>query len=264
MLYDRIACTYKQTMAASSLSQWPSIQLKSLFLPQKTRYLNTTLIRRASVAVSATASSSSSMRKDKNSLIVIDNYDSFTYNLCQYIGELGCNFEVYRNDEITVDELRRKNPRGIVISPGADKGISVQTILELGPTVPLFGVCLGLQCICEAFGGKLVRSPSGPVLGKSSLVYYKDDGEEGLFAGLPNPFAAARYHRFVIDKNNFPSDALEITAWTDDGLIMAARHKVYTRLQGVQFHPESIITNEGKKIVGNFIKLIENMEADSQ
>ncbi|KAM0055068.1 putative anthranilate synthase [Helianthus debilis subsp. tardiflorus] len=236
-------------MAASTLSQWPSIQLKSLFLPQKTQYLNTTLIRRtSSVAVSVTASSGSSMRRDKNSLIVIDNYDSFTYNLCQYIGELGCNFEVYRNDEITVDELRRKNPRGIVISPGADKGISVQTILELGPTVPLFGVCLGLQCIGEAFGGKLVRSPSGPVLGKSSLVYYKDD-REGLFAGLPNPFAAARYHRFVIDKNNFPSDALEITAWTDDGLIMAARHKVYTHLQFVE--KENILRMKNQTSVSN-------------
>ncbi|KAI7735888.1 hypothetical protein M8C21_018955 [Ambrosia artemisiifolia] len=261
-------------MPAFTLSQWPSIQLKSLQLPQKTEYYNNTLITRKCLAVSVKASSSSSIKKNNNPVIVIDNYDSFTYNLCQiqlllsnsqkYIGELGCNFEVYRNDEITVDELRRKNPRGIVISPGADKGISVATILELGPTVPLFGVCLGLQCMGEAFGGKLVRSASGPVLGKSSLVYYKEDGEEGLFAGLSNPFAAARYHRFVIDKETFPSDALEITAWTDDGLIMAARHKVYTHLQGVQFHPESIITDEGKKIVGNFIKLIENMEADSQ
>ncbi|KAI7735881.1 hypothetical protein M8C21_018948, partial [Ambrosia artemisiifolia] len=258
-------------MAASTLSHWPSIKLKSLQLPQNTRYLNNTSITRTCLALSVKASSSSLVKKNNNPVIVIDNYDSFTYNLCQefvgvpfvpfifqlfhsinfeYIGELGCNFEVYRNDEITVEEL--------------NKGISVPTILELGPTVPLFGVCLGLQCIGEAFGGIIVRSPSGAVLGKSSLVYYKEDGEQGLFAGLSNPFAAARYHRFVIDKETFPSDALEITAWTEDGLIMAARHKVYTHLQGVQFHPESIITDEGKKIVSNFIKLIENMEADSQ
>ncbi|XP_076911703.1 anthranilate synthase beta subunit 2, chloroplastic-like [Bidens hawaiensis] len=211
-------------MAASS-------QLKPLFFPKKRPHLNNKLITRTRLPVFVKASSTSSVKNNSNSLIVIDNYDSFTYNLCQYIGEMGCNFEVYRNDEITVDELRRKNPRGIVISPGPDKGISVQTILKLGPTVPLFGVCLGLQCIGEAFGGKITRSPSGAVLGKSSLVYYSEDGEECLFAGLPNPFAAARYHRFVIDKDNFPSDALEITAWTCDGLIMAARHKVYKHLQ---------------------------------
>ncbi|KAK9076979.1 hypothetical protein SSX86_005314 [Deinandra increscens subsp. villosa] len=254
-------------MAASTWSQWSSVEVKSLQLPQKTRYINDRLMKRRRLAVSSKASSSSSIDysvKKNNPLIVIDNYDSFTYNLCQYFGEMGCNFEVYRNDEITIDQLRRKNPRGIVISPGPEKGISVQTILELGPTVPIFGVCLGLQCIGEAFGGKIVRSPSGAVLGKSSLVYYNEDAEEGLFAGLSNPFAAARYHRFVIDNENFPSDALEITAWTEDGLVMAARHKVYTHLQGVQFHPESIITKEGKKIVGNFIKLIKKMEAESQ
>ncbi|XP_016503472.1 anthranilate synthase beta subunit 2, chloroplastic-like [Nicotiana tabacum] len=200
----------------------------------------------------------------KNPIIVIDNYDSFTYNLCQYMGELGCNFEVYRNDELTVDELKKKDPRGILISPGPgapqDSGISLQTVLELGPIVPLFGVCMGLQCIGEAFGGKIVRAPYGVMHGKSSPVYYNEGGEDGLFAGLSNPFTAGRYHSLVIDKDTFPKDALEITAWTEDGLIMAARHKVYRHLQGVQFHPESIITTEGKTIVRNFVKMIERKE----
>ncbi|KAH7570822.1 hypothetical protein JRO89_XS05G0199500 [Xanthoceras sorbifolium] len=159
----------------------------------------------------------------------------------------------------------RKNPRGVLISPGPgapqDSGISLQTVLELGPTVPLFGVCMGLQCIGEAFGGKIVRSPLGVMHGKSSLVYYDEKGEDGLFAGLSNPFTAGRYHSLVIEKDSFPSEELEVTAWTEDGLIMAARHKVYKHLQGVQFHPESIITSEGKTIVRNFIKLIERTEA---
>lgn len=208
-------------------------------------------------------------KNNKNPIIVIDNYDSFTYNLCQYMGELGYHFEVYRNDELTVEELKRKNPRGVLISPGPgapqDSGISLQTVLELGPTVPLFGVCMGLQCIGEAFGGKIVRSPFGVMHGKSSLVYYDEKGEDGLLAGLSNPFTAGRYHSLVIEKESFPSDALEVTAWTEDGLIMAARHKKYKHLQGVQFHPESIITSEGKTIVRNFIKMIVRKEAaDSQ
>ncbi|KAL0446696.1 UNVERIFIED_CONTAM: Anthranilate synthase beta subunit, chloroplastic [Sesamum latifolium] len=217
---------------------------------------------------SVSSVNSSSSKRDANPIIVIDNYDSFTYNLCQYMGELGCEFEVYRNDELTVDELKGKNPRGILISPGPgtpqDSGVSLQTVLELGPILPLFGVCMGLQCIGEAFGGKVVRSPYGVVHGKSSLVYYNEGGEDGLFAGLSNPFTAGRYHSLVIEKESFPSDVLEITAWTEDGLIMAARHKVYRHLQGVQFHPESIITDEGKTIVHNFIKLIERKEAESK
>ncbi|KAL8153854.1 hypothetical protein V2J09_011614 [Rumex salicifolius] len=197
----------------------------------------------------------------KKPIIVIDNYDSFTYNLCQYLGEMGCSFEVYRNDELSVDELKSKKPRGVLISPGPgtpqDSGISLQTVLELGPTVPLFGVCMGLQCIGEAFGGKVVRSPYGVMHGKSSPVYYDEKGHDGLFAGLPNPFIVGRYHSLVIEEDSFPSDELEITAWTDDGLIMAARHKRHKHLQGVQFHPESIITTEGKMIVRNFIKMVE-------
>lgn len=204
----------------------------------------------------------------KNPIIVIDNYDSFTYNLCQYMGELGCHFEVYRNDELTVEDLKRKKPRGVLISPGPgtpqDSGISLQTVLELGPTVPLFGVCMGLQCIGEAFGGKVVRSPYGVVHGKGSPVYYDEKGEDGLFSGLSNPFTAGRYHSLVIEKESFPSEELEVTAWTEDGLIMAARHRKYKHLQGVQFHPESIITSEGKIIVSNFIKMIERKEAESE
>ncbi|KAI3734140.1 hypothetical protein L6452_13603 [Arctium lappa] len=276
-------------MVAFTLPQNSSIPLRSSSLPQKTPYLNrisqllpvngvtlcgaqlkeTRVVPRKCHAVSEKKSSSSLgvFAKNNNPIIVIDNYDSFTYNLCQYMGELGCNFEVYRNDELTVDELRKKNPRGILISPGPgapqDSGISLQTVLELGPDIPLFGVCMGLQCIGEAFGGKIIRSPSGVMHGKSSLVYHNEGGEDGLFAGISNPFTVGRYHSLVIEKESFPSDELEITAWTEDGLIMGARHKVYRHLQGVQFHPESIITTEGRTIVGNFIKLIETKEAVS-
>lgn len=276
-------------MVAFTLPQNSSIQLRSSLLPQQTPYLKrisqllpvngvtlcgvqlkkTRVVPRICHAISEKESSNSLgvFAKNNNPIIVIDNYDSFTYNLCQYMGELGCNFEVYRNDELTVDELRKKNPRGILISPGPgapqDSGISLQTVLELGPDIPLFGVCMGLQCIGEAFGGKIIRSPSGVMHGKSSLVYHNEGGEDGLFAGISNPFTVGRYHSLVIEKESFPSDELEITAWTEDGLIMAARHKVYRHLQGVQFHPESIITTEGRTIVGNFIKLIETKEAVS-
>nr|XP_043608169.1 anthranilate synthase beta subunit 2, chloroplastic-like [Erigeron canadensis] len=275
-------------MMAITLPQNPSFQLGSSF-PQKTRYLNkasqslpgndvtfcgtrskeTRILPKPCHAISEkeTSSSFGGLSKNNNPIIVIDNYDSFTYNLCQYMGELGCNFEVYRNDELTVDELRKKKPRGVLISPGPgapqDSGISLQTVLELGPDVPLFGVCMGLQCIGEAFGGKIVRSPYGVMHGKSSLVYHNEGGEDGLFAGISNPFTVGRYHSLVIEKESFPSEVLEITAWTEDGLVMAARHKVYRHLLGVQFHPESIITTEGKTIVSNFIKLIESREAVS-
>ncbi|XP_041013976.1 anthranilate synthase beta subunit 2, chloroplastic-like isoform X3 [Juglans microcarpa x Juglans regia] len=152
-----------------------------------------------------------------------------------YLGEVGCDFEVYRNDEVTVEDLKRMNPRGILISPGPgapqDSGISLETVLELGPSIPLFGVCMGLQCIGEAFGGKVVRAPGGVMHGKSSLVYYDEKEEDGLFSGLSNPFTAGRYHSLVVEKESFPSKELEITAWTDDGLIMAARHRKYKHLQ---------------------------------
>ncbi|CAN6309599.1 unnamed protein product [Urochloa humidicola] len=205
------------------------------------------------------------VKQNTSPIIVIDNYDSFTYNLCQYMGEVGANFEVYRNDEITVEEIKKISPRGILISPGPgtpqDSGISLQTVTELGPSIPLFGVCMGLQCIGEAFGGKVVRSPYGVVHGKGSPVHYDEKLDGTLFSGLPNPFQAGRYHSLVIEKDSFPHDALEIVAWTDDGLIMAARHRKYKHIQGVQFHPESIITTEGRLMVKNFIKIIEGYEA---
>ncbi|KAF6143600.1 hypothetical protein GIB67_012399 [Kingdonia uniflora] len=265
--------------SAALLSRNPPLQAKVSFSHETPTIagprFNSMKIRSCFVPKALSVSGGNSSRvsviekkRVKNPIIVIDNYDSFTYNLCQYMGEMGCNFEVYRNDELTVEELKRKTPRGILISPGPgtpqDSGISLQTVLELGPVVPLFGVCMGLQCIGEACGGKIVRSPFGVMHGKSSLVYYKEDGEAGLFSGLPNPFTAGRYHSLVIENESFPHDLLEMTAWTEDGLIMAARHKKYKHLQGVQFHPESIITTEGKKIVHNFVNLIESMEAESQ
>ncbi|CAN8291345.1 unnamed protein product [Cochlearia groenlandica] len=270
------------TMYKSSLLQSKPISttrrlnpylLKSCPIPTRVSVLGKSrrcVVARASIEMAESNSTASgfvnSYKKQNGPIIVIDNYDSFTYNLCQYMGELGCDFEVYRNDELTVEELKSKNPRGVLISPGPgtpqDSGISLQTVLELGPRVPLFGVCMGLQCIGEAFGGKIVRSPFGVMHGKSSMVHYDEKGEEGLFTGLSNPFLVGRYHSLVIEKDTFPSDELEVTAWTDDGLVMAARHRKYKHIQGVQFHPESIITTEGKTIVRNFIKLVEKKEAE--
>ncbi|PHU16608.1 Anthranilate synthase beta subunit 1, chloroplastic [Capsicum chinense] len=254
------------SLLGSSGSGGAILRMRSLKRLQTTKSA-ISVSQNSSVSCVELSEKDNGQRIKKSPIIVIDNYDSFTYNLCQYMGELGCNFEVYRNDELTVDELKKKNPRGILISPGPgtpqDSGISLQTVLELGPTVPLFGVCMGLQCMGEAFGGKVVRSPYGVMHGKSSPVYFNEGGEDGLFAGLSNPFTAGRYHSLVIDKDTFPQDALEITAWTEDGLIMAARHKVYRHIQGVQFHPESIITIEGRTIVGNFVKLIERKEEEA-
>ncbi|KAK8492756.1 hypothetical protein V6N12_003416 [Hibiscus sabdariffa] len=231
--------------------QNPSLShLTSLSPPSRVGFLQkkrTGIVVKASLASSVLDSNSSVLENKKNSknpIVVIDNYDSFTYNLCQYMGELGCYFEVYRNDEITVEELKRKNPSGVLISPGPgtpqDSGISLQTVLELGPIVPLFGVCMGLQCVGEAFGGKIVRTPFGVMHGKSSLVYY-DEEEDGLFCGLPNPFNVGRYHSLVIEKDSFPGEELEVTAWTEDGVIMAARHKVYKHLQAYFHYPVSRI-----------------------
>ncbi|CAN1297387.1 Anthranilate synthase beta subunit 1, chloroplastic [Linum perenne] len=229
---------------ASLIQSKPSISFKSqqthnlhqLSVPSNVATKGNGLAVRCSIAVPEAGSKirDSNGKGVKSPIVVIDNYDSFTYNLCQYMGELGCEFKVYRNDELTVEELKRKNPRGVLISPGPgapkDSGISLQTVLELGPIVPLFGVCMGLQCIGEAFGGKIVRSPFGVMHGKSSPVYYDEKGK-GLFTGLPNPFKAGRYHSLVIDRDTFPIDELEITAWTEDGLIMAARHKKYKYMQ---------------------------------
>lgn len=199
-------------------------------------------------------------------ILVIDNYDSFTYNLVQYLGELGLgelgldwpvasDIQVYRNDQIDLPNIRSLNPDGIVISPGPgrpeDSGVSLALIEELGPKVPILGVCLGHQSIGQVFGGKVVAAP---VLmhGKTSPIYHKN---QGVFQGLDNPFEATRYHSLVVERETLP-DVLEITAWTEDGTIMGLQHKDYLHLQGVQFHPESILTTSGKFLLENFLKLL--------
>ncbi|KAL3137701.1 Ankyrin repeat and SOCS box protein 2 [Trebouxia sp. C0009 RCD-2024] len=198
--------------------------------------------------------SSTSDGSNKGPVIVIDNYDSFTYNICQYLGDLGCEHIVFKNDEKTIDELRALNPRGILLSPGPgrpeDSGIALQTVRELGPDFPIFGVCMGHQCIGQVFGGDVVQAPSGVMHGKTSPVHHNGTG---LLKGLSNPFLAARYHSLVIAKDSVPDD-LEVTAWTEDGTIMAVQHKKYPQIQGVQFHPESIITDNGRQVVQNFIE----------
>lgn len=191
--------------------------------------------------------------------IVIDNYDSFTYNLVQYLGELGCTLEVYRNDQISLDQIQAKDPRGVVISPGPgrpeDAGISLDVIRELGPTLPILGVCLGHQCMGQVFGGEVVRAPL-LMHGKTSLIHHQ---HEGVFRGLSDPFEATRYHSLVIDWKTCP-DQLEVTAWVEeldreDPVIMGVRHRDYPHIQGVQFHPESILTGEGKRLLANFIEV---------
>ena len=186
-------------------------------------------------------------------IVVVDNYDSFTYNLVQYLGELGETVRVYRNDQTTVEEIGAQAPEAIVISPGpcapADAGISVDVLRRLGPTVPTLGVCLGHQCIGEAFGGQVIRAPE-IMHGKTSLVYH--DGE-GLFTGLPNPLEAGRYHSLIVERSSLP-DALVSTAQTSKGLIMGLRHVSYP-VVGVQFHPESIMTTSGKDLLRNFLRM---------
>ncbi|MEM6884470.1 MAG: aminodeoxychorismate/anthranilate synthase component II [Verrucomicrobiota bacterium] len=186
-------------------------------------------------------------------LIVIDNYDSFTYNLVQYFGELGADPQVYRNDEITLDQLKEMDPEKIVISPGPgtpdDGGISNQVIEEMGKEVPLLGVCLGHQCITQVFGGEIVRADR-LMHGKTSPI--KHDGR-GVFHGLPQPFEATRYHSLIAKRENVP-DCLEICADTEEGEIMGVRHKEYP-VHGVQFHPESILSRDGKHLLRNFLEL---------
>ena len=187
-------------------------------------------------------------------LVMIDNYDSFTYNLVQYFGELGQVPLVYRHDAMSVAELAAMSPSGIVISPGPgrpeDAGISEAVIRELGPRIPVLGVCLGHQAIGQVFGAAVVYAPT-LVHGKTSPVFHAD---KGLFAGIPSPFHATRYHSLVVDRATIPAE-LEITAWTSDGLLMGMRHRDYP-IHGVQFHPESILTIEGKAILKNFLEML--------
>lgn len=188
-----------------------------------------------------------------NSLVVIDNYDSFTYNLVQYFGELGADPQVFRNDEITLAQLKDLNPERIVISPGPgtpdNGGISNQVIEELGQHVPVLGVCLGHQCITQIYGGEIVRAER-LMHGKTSPI--KHDGR-GVFHGLPQPFEATRYHSLIAKRESVP-DCLEICAETDEGEIMGVRHKEYP-VHGVQFHPESILSRDGKHLLRNFLEL---------
>ncbi|MGH7738913.1 MAG: anthranilate synthase component II [bacterium] len=186
-------------------------------------------------------------------ILVIDNYDSFTYNLVQYLGEMGADIQVARNDEVTVQEILKRQPDQVLISPGPcspkEAGVSVETIQKLAGKVPILGVCLGHQSIGYAFGGRIIRA--GKLMhGKTSRITH--DGQ-GVFRGLPNPFQATRYHSLVIDKTSLP-DCLEVTATSEDGEIMGVRHKSL-RVEGVQFHPESILTESGKALLANFLEV---------
>lgn len=185
-------------------------------------------------------------------ILVIDNYDSFTYNLVQYLGELGAETQVYRNDKITLDEIAVLKPERILISPGpctpSEAGICISLIKRFAGEIPLFGVCLGHQSIGEAFGGDVIRNYR-IMHGKTSEIFHAD---QGVFAGLPNPFVATRYHSLVIKKETLP-ECLEVTAWTEEGEVMGVRHREHA-IEGVQFHPESALTLSGKQLLANFLK----------
>lgn len=191
-------------------------------------------------------------------LLIIDNYDSFTYNLVQYLGELGAEIEVYRNDQMTVEALAARRPDQIVISPGpgdpSEAGISKEVIRQLGPYIPILGVCLGHQCMGEVFGGKVSRAPR-LMHGKTSPVYHYGGG---LFTGVPSPFEATRYHSLIVEEP-LP-DSLEITAFTKEGEMMGLRHKEFP-IYGVQFHPESILTTHGKQILKNFLAIKPELQS---
>ncbi|HEX9627494.1 MAG TPA: aminodeoxychorismate/anthranilate synthase component II [Acidiferrobacterales bacterium] len=190
-------------------------------------------------------------------LLMIDNYDSFTYNLVQYLGELGEDVRVFRNDEITVEGIAALDPARIVISPGPctpnEAGVSVDAILGLAGKIPILGVCLGHQSIGQAYGGRIVRART-LMHGKTSMIHHRG---AGVFRGLPSPFEATRYHSLVIERESLP-DCLEITAWTeDDNEIMGVRHRELA-VEGVQFHPESILTEHGHALLANFLKMTKD------
>ena len=196
-------------------------------------------------------------------IIVIDNYDSFTYNLVQYLGELGAEFpvasviQVYRNDQISLEQIGQLQPEAIVISPGPgrpeDAGISLEIIRTLGQTVPILGVCLGHQSIGQVFGGQIVSAPE-LMHGKTSQVTHTG---VGVFRGLDNPMTATRYHSLDIEPQTCP-EVLEITAWVEDGTIMGVRHRNYPHIEGVQFHPESVLTTLGKQMLRNFLTQLQS------
>ncbi|MFH1397715.1 MAG: aminodeoxychorismate/anthranilate synthase component II [Candidatus Omnitrophota bacterium] len=186
-------------------------------------------------------------------ILMIDNYDSFTYNLVQYLEELGARVKVFRNDKISPEEIKKMNPQIIVVSPGPgrpeDAGISCEVIREFSGKIPILGVCLGHQAIGYVYGGK-IRVADKIMHGKISKIYHK---AKGIFKGIPNPFEATRYHSLLVERGSFP-DCLEITAWTKDKEIMGLKHKNYP-VWGLQFHPESIMTKDGKDILANFLKI---------
>ncbi|MEA1996142.1 MAG: aminodeoxychorismate/anthranilate synthase component II [Gemmatimonadota bacterium] len=188
-------------------------------------------------------------------ILVIDNYDSFTYNLVQYLGELGAELTVFRNDKITVDEVQASGPEGIVVSPGPgmpdNAGISLELIARLGSRIPVLGVCLGHQSIGQAYGGRVISAPY-LMHGKTSMIHHD---RSPLYQGVPDPFEATRYHSLILEPNSLP-ECLEVTARTEDGVIMGVRHVEFP-VEGVQFHPESILTFEGKRILGNFLKRLK-------
>ena len=186
-------------------------------------------------------------------ILVIDNYDSFVYNIVQYLGEWEKNIRVFRNDQITTKQIAGLDPDAILISPGpgnpAQAGVCIETIKTFAGKIPILGVCLGHQCIGEAFGGKIIRAKN-LMHGKVSAIYH--DGKT-IFEGLPKPFNATRYHSLIVENESLPGE-LHISAWTKEGEIMGLRHKIYP-LEGVQFHPESILTSEGKKILKKFVSM---------
>jgi anthranilate synthase/aminodeoxychorismate synthase-like glutamine amidotransferase len=192
------------------------------------------------------------IKNNKIDILMIDNYDSFTFNLVQFLGILGENIKVRRNDRISIDDIKEMSPSKIVISPGPGKpgeaGMSKEIIKYFFRNIPILGVCLGHQCIAEVFGARIVNS--GLVVhGKTSMVYHDN---QTIFKGIENPFEAARYHSLIVENNTLPED-FKISAWTKDGIIMGIRHKKYN-LEGVQFHPESFLTDCGLNIINNFIK----------
>jgi anthranilate synthase/aminodeoxychorismate synthase-like glutamine amidotransferase len=186
-------------------------------------------------------------------ILLLDNYDSFTYNLAQYLGELGCTLEVHRNDKISVEQIEKRKPERIVISPGPctpqEAGISVELISKLAGKYPILGVCLGHQAIGAAFGAKIIRAPK-LFHGKTSEIEHDN---KGVFRGVANPFTATRYHSLIVERKSLPR-TLEITAETKDGVIMGLRHRKH-KVEGVQFHPESVLTESGKQLLKNFLAI---------
>ena len=195
-------------------------------------------------------------------LLVIDNYDSFTFNLVQYLGELAhdhpvaADLRVERNDALSIDQIRSLNPAAILLSPGPgdpdQSGVCLDVLRELSPTTPTLGVCLGHQALAQVYGGTVVRAPE-LMHGKTSPVLHNG---AGVFAGLPQPLTATRYHSLVADRDSLPS-CLEVTAWLEDGMVMGLRHRDYPHLQGVQFHPESVLTESGHQLLANFLRQAE-------